>query len=577
MKKIFISVVIILIIAVLLSGCGQATSTSAPATPTTTTATTPATTPTTTPAPHGELVYAVPTLGSEDFSYNQAWGMALVDIVYERLFRTNRNTSEPMGVYPLLAESYTKSDDGLTYDVFLRHGVQWQEGWGEFTADDVVFTFDQIKNPDLQNLYNYIFNPPDQGGYMSSYEAIDPYHVRFHLSSPYNMFLIDVTDQPMYMVCKAYIQKVGWPEANKHPIGTGPFQWVETVSGDHIKFQAFDQYWGHMPGFQYLTLKNVPDISTELMMLEGGQADMAALSPEQAPEALKAGLQLLQVGNETFVSVYFGGQLLKTDKTYDPTVPWATHYDEAADSEWNMRALKVREALCMSINPQEAIDQIMHGYASIDTMQDFIKTNPNYLPAWQPYPYDPQKAKELLSEAGYANGFAQPIQMLVPSISTGGVDVKALSQYVATCYQAIGLKVNIQLEDPTLIQQTWQLNNDSAWKSVVSTAFGIIEPMWGAGWSRTSWSPMHMLAESPTFDQLVLQYTKEQDPKKAVQIEQQLGSYEYKNYFERGLFYSGFLYFFGPKVKNASQIPLPYWQESELIPFFDFEYIQPAQ
>jgi ABC-type transport system substrate-binding protein len=581
MKKLLVLLVILLMIASFLIGCSKATPTSAPTTPAVTTPTpttpTPTKTPATAPAPQGELIYAVPTLGSESFSYSGPPDFVLTMIPYERLFRTNRNIQEPQGTYPLLAENYTKSADGLTYDIYLRHGIQWHEGWGELTADDVVFTFDQIRKPELQNVYVYIFNSPDQGGYISSYEAIDPYHVRFHLSAPYNMFLIDLTDIPMYIVCKKYIEQMGWDEANKHPIGTGPWEWVETVSGDHIKFQAFDKYWGKMPEFKYLTLKSVPDISTELMMLEAGEADMAILTPEQAPEALNAGLQLLEVPNERFVGIDFGGQILSTWETYDPTVPWVTHTDEPADSAWNQRALKVREAMCLSIDPQVIIDKIMKGYANPAVMQDYFNSSPDYLPEWKPYPYDPQKAKELLAEAGYSNGFTKPIQMLIPSLPVAGIDKKAIMMTVADDFEAIGLKVDRQVMDQNLIDDIWLWGRKDAWACQVTIAYGIIKPIWGASMSRASWCPMHFIAESPTFDKLITEYTHEQDPNKAREVEQQIGNYDYYNYIEHGLFYASELYFFGPKVKNASQIPLPYWQESEIIPFFSFEYVQRAQ
>jgi ABC-type transport system substrate-binding protein len=566
MKKIFISVVTILIITVLLSGCGKPTSTS--------TMTTTATTPTTAASPQGELIYTVPSLGTEDFRYNQG-NTYLPSIVYERLFRTNRNISEAQGTYPLLAESYTKSDDGLTYDIFLHHGIQWQGGYGELTADDVVCSFDQIKNPDLQHWYNYIFNSPDEGGYMSSYEAIDRYHVRFHLSSPYNMFLLDMTDACNYIICKKYLDTVGWDEANKHPIGTGPWEWVETVSGDHIKFQAFDEYWGKIPEFKFLTLKLVPDKSTQLMMLQTGEADMAILTPEQAPDALEAGLQLFEVPNTSMISVLFGGQILSTWDTFDPTVPWANHTNEPDDSTWNQRALKVRKALCLSIDPQTVIDNILHGYGSIDVLRDHVRISPNFLPEWQPYPYDPQQAEALLAEAGYPNGFDKPVEVLIETTS-GAVDTKAIALYVADCFEAIGLEVDRQMVDPSLRQDMWEFGRQDAWKVQVSVGFGIILPVWGSGWALASWSPMHEVAETPFFDENIRKYTTIQDPVEAVKVEQALGSYEYYRYFSRGIGYAGQLYFFGPKVKNASQIPYPYWQESEVLPFFDFEYIQRA-
>jgi ABC-type transport system substrate-binding protein len=313
------------------------------------------------------------------------------------------------------------------------------------------------------------------------------------------------------------------------------------------------------------------------MMLQTGQADMAILSPALAGDALKSGLQLLNVPNMRFVGINFGGQLMTTRETYDPTVPWVSHPDEPANSDWNQRALKVREALCLSINPQAFVDKIMYGYAHLDVMRDFNNSSQNFLPEWTSYPYDPVKAKALLAEAGYANGFAKPIQCLIPNVPVGGIDTKSIMEVVADNYEAIGLKVDRQLIDPNLIDETWRYGWDSAWKSTPGVGFGIIEPMWGAGWSRASWGPTHEIGENPTFDELIQKYDDSRDTQAKITIEQQLGTYEYNNYIERGLFDSSFLYFFGPKVKNASQMPLPYFQESTVISFFNYEDVQRAK
>jgi peptide/nickel transport system substrate-binding protein len=569
MKKLFfISLMVVLVLSMLVSGCSKST-------PTTTTAKTSATTSAGETTPQGELIYAVPSLGSEDFGFKQSLTFSLT-VPFERLLRTNIQGVEPMGVYPLLADSYTASDDGLTYDFYLHQGVQWQKGWGEFTADDVVFTFYQIGNPELQNSYSYIFESPEVGGYLTSVEAVDRYHVRFNLSCPYNMLALDLTDGPMWMVCKKYVEEVGWDAARKAPIGTSPWEWVETVPGDHIKFQAVDNHWRKTPEFKYLTFKLVPDLSTELMMLQTGEADMAILSPGQAAEALGAGLQLLDVPNVRFVGIEFGGQLLSTSDSYDPTVPWAAHTDEPDSSDWNQRALKVREALCLSINPQAIIDKIMYGYAHLDVLRDYNNSSPNYLPEWTSYPYDPDKARALLAEAGYADGFDKPIQALIPSAGTGGIDTRAIMMVVADDFEAIGLNVDRQIMDQNLIDDTFRYEFDSAWKITVAVGFGIIEPMWGATWSRASFSPMYEVGMNPTFDAIISEYMVCQDSQKLVELEQELGTYEYNNYIERGLFDSGFLYFFGPKVKNASQMPLPFMQESVIVSFFNYEDIQRA-
>jgi ABC-type transport system substrate-binding protein len=389
------------------------------------------------------------------------------------------------------------------------------------------------------------------------------------------MFLVDLQDNGMWIFCKKYVESVGWDKAIREPIGTAPWKWVETVPGDHIKFEAVVSNWQKTPEFKTLTLKLVPDLPSELMMIQSGQADMAVITPAQVEQAQAAGLNIYVVPDQRFVEVLFGGQLLQSKPTFDETVPWAARTNEPDDSEWNQRALKVRQALVYAIDPQVIIDKVTYGYGEIDVMRDYNKYDPNFLPEWEPYPYDPDKARALLAEAGYSNGFEKPIQILIPSTPTSGVDTKAIMQIVADQLEEIGLKVDRQVMEQNLIDQSWTFGWDSAWKITVTVGYVNWVPIWGGQWCKASWGPTHVIGERPKFDELILEYIGELDPAKALQIQQELGSYEYSQFMERGLYDAPVIYVFGSKIKGVSQ--QPYWLQEEQPPYFNFEFIQRAQ
>lgn len=573
-----ISLSTIMVCTLLVVACGseeQTTTTAGPATTVTSLAVvTASTVPPGTGAPEGELVYAVSSLGRENFGLKQTFGLFLTGVVYESLFRTHYGDEEP-GYYGQLAERYDVSEDGMTYDIYLRKGIQFHKGWGEFTADDVVFSFDQYQIPELEGEAIWYFGPPDEGGYIESYEAVDKYHFRLHLSRPYFMTVIDHTDPHMPILCKKYIESVGWEKAKAEPIGTCPYQWVETVPNNYVKFEAVDNHWHHTAKFKYLTLKLVPDVDTQLMMLKSGQADMAVVSPEKAQEATAAGLHLIMVPNQFSCSVYWGGQLLASKPTFDPTVPWADHTDEPADSEWNLRALKVRQALSLAVNSPAILEKIMYGMATPNFNRDIYPGHPLMLDKWVPYGYDPDKAKALLAEAGYAEGFEKPIEVLIPTVSVFAVDMKRITEAVANDLEAIGLKVNRRLLDPMQIDEMWRYGWDSAWRVRVGNGVCFMEPAWGWAWSKASWAFLHEGGEHPVTDTYFEQALEEFDAAKRAEIYQASFDWMYNNYVERGLFVSPTILAVGDKVRGMSRLPLQY--EPQIPHRFSYEYIERAE
>ena len=524
------------------------------------------------------LIIGVPTLGVENFKLNQRVIM-LTTLPYERLFRQNytedvKTGKEQWGPQLMLAQSYTESADGMTYDIYLRHGIQFQEGWGELTADDVIYSFDQVKDPANQSSGSWYFASVDQGGYIKSYEAVDKYHVRVQLAKPYPLFLLDLADTQLVIVCKKYVEKVGWEAAGKHPIGTSPWHWIETVPGQYIKFERVDNHWRKTPDFKFLTLQLAVDPASQMMMLKSGQVNMIGISADQVQDVEASGLKVISIPEMRNIGLVFGGQLLETEKTYDPTVPWAPHQNEPADSDWNLRALKVRQALSYAVDVDSIIKNIYQGYGTPAPNNYFVSDSGWVKSSWTPYPYDPAKAKQLLAEAGYPNGFAKPIQFLINSVDSDGYSESKVAEEVCLNLEAIGLKVNRVSMDPNDIYTVWKVNKDNAWKMMIENDPVPPEPTWGWPWTLSTYAVEFSIGEYRTFDDYINRALTTIDTEKRKQIVQDGGDWLYNNYVSRPIAIIDRLYAISPSVKD--------WPKTEFYTngfdfTSDYEYIEKSK
>lgn len=180
--------------------------------------------------------------------------------VYDCLLRL-----EPDGTLtPALAESYDLSEDGKTYTFHLRQGVKFHDG-SEMTAEDVKFTFD------------YGFEGPIGAALFPNFESceiIDDHTVDVHLTAPFEAFLYGVASRLGGVSSKAYFDKVGDDEYVKNPIGTGPYKFVEWVSGDHTKLTANEDYWKGEPAIKNIVIQVVADRNTQMLGLQNGDYDV---------------------------------------------------------------------------------------------------------------------------------------------------------------------------------------------------------------------------------------------------------------------------------------------------------------
>jgi peptide/nickel transport system substrate-binding protein len=276
---------------------------------------------------------------------------------------------------PSLAESWTTSEDNLSYEFVLREGVKFHNG-EPVTAEDVKFSFERYRGAAHALLTDGV----------ASVETPDPRHVRFKLKKPWPDFLTfyATASGAGWIVPKKYVEKIGDANFKNHPIGAGPYKFVSFTPGVELVLEAFDDYWRKTPAVKRIVMKSIPDEATRLAALTRGEVDIAyAITAELAQQLRKTpGLTLEPVVAQGTSWIYFPDQ-------FDPQSPW--------------HDLRVRQAANLALD-RKGMNQALYLGFSKNTDSIIPYTYEYY---WQPPPavYDPQKAKKLLAEAGYPNGF----------------------------------------------------------------------------------------------------------------------------------------------------------------------------
>ncbi len=211
---------------------------------------------------------------------------------------------------PSLAESWTVSPDGLTYDFILRSGVKFHNG-ETVTADDVKFSFDRYKGAGNKALKDKV----------RTVQVVDPLRVRFVLKEAWPDFMTFYASPATgagWVVPKKYVEKVGDEGFKKAPIGAGPYRFVSFIPGIELVMEAFDQYWRKSPSVKRLVFKSVTEESTRLAMLKRGEADIVYSIRGALAEELQRtpGLTLKP-------TILHGTQWVNFVDQWDPKSPWA--------------------------------------------------------------------------------------------------------------------------------------------------------------------------------------------------------------------------------------------------------------
>ena len=277
---------------------------------------------------------------------------------------------------PCLAESWTVSKDGLTYEFALRRGVKFHNG-DPLTAEDVKFSFECYKGGGAATLKARV----------AAVEVVDPLRVRFRMKQPWPDFMTfyaTPATSAAWIVPKKYLERVGDDGFKKAPVGAGPYRFVSFNPGVELVIEAYDGYWRKTPSVKRVILKSVPDEATRMVMVKRGETDIAyGLRGPDADDVRRSPGLSLKVVLPTV------SQWLTFTQQWDPKSPWADQ--------------RVRQAVNLGIDRKTFSDAEYLGHgrpASSIIPRDF-----EYY--WTPptYPYDPARARKLLAEAGYPKGF----------------------------------------------------------------------------------------------------------------------------------------------------------------------------
>ena len=279
------------------------------------------------------------------------------------------------GVAPALAESWTMSPDGLVYEFVLRKGAAFHNG-EPVTADDAKFSFERYRGIFARTLRERV----------AAVEAPAAGRLRIRLRQPWPDFMTyvgTVTTSVAWVVPRKYVEKVGEDGFKKAPIGAGPYRFVSFTPGIELVLEAFEGYWRKAPAVKRLVFRVIPDPSTRLVALKRGEADVAFSMVGELAEELR------RTPGFSLKPVYPSTHWLSFPDQWDPKSPW---HDR-----------RVRLAANHAID-RPAIDQARTGGLSritgsiVGATMDFF---------WQPpaIAFDPPRARRLLAEAGYPNGF----------------------------------------------------------------------------------------------------------------------------------------------------------------------------
>ena len=276
---------------------------------------------------------------------------------------------------PCLAESWSASEDGLTYDFMIRKETKFHNG-EPITAADVKFSYERYRGAAHELMKEQI----------AAIETPDPSHVRFKLKKPWPDFLsfYSSASGAGWIVPKKYVEQVGDDGFLKAPIGAGPYKFVSFTPGQELVLEAFEGYWRKVPSVKRLVMKVIPDEATRLAALTRGEIDIAySIRGELAEDVQKTpGLSLKPVVLQAPNWLYFPEQ-------WDPKSPW--------------HDLRVRQAVNLAIDREGMNKALFLGYCK--TTNSIIPYT--FTDYWQPPAaiYDPAQAKKLMAAAGFAGGF----------------------------------------------------------------------------------------------------------------------------------------------------------------------------
>jgi peptide/nickel transport system substrate-binding protein len=413
---------------------------------------------------------------------------------------------------PSLAESWSESKDGLTYEFVLRKGVKFHNG-DPVTAADVKFSFERYKGAGAKLLKERV----------REVQIVDPGRIRFVLKEPWPDFMTFYGTSATgagWVVPKAYVEKVGEDGFKRAPIGAGPYKFVSFNPGVELVMEAWDGYWRKVPHVKRLVLRSMPEETARAAALKKGEVDIAYLLTGPVAEDIQRTPGFRLVAPKESQGTFW----LDLPDQWDPKSPWSDiRVRQAASLAIDRKALNQAETLGFSFPTGSLIPRVLQ-----------------FSRFFEPDPFDPAKAKRLLAEAGFPSGFdAGDLYPWPPYFSMG----EALAGYL----QNVGIRTKIRTMERAAMTTAWRE------KKLKNVIVGIT----GAGGNAAtrleayvSRNGVYTSGVIPEVEDLFQRQARETDPKKREALLHQIQGILHDRVVQIPIYELAFLWGVGPRVEE---------------------------
>ena len=419
----------------------------------------------------------------------------------------------PAGIMtPSLAESWTVSKDGMTYEFLLRKGARFHNG-DPVTAEDVKFSFERYRGSGATLLKEKV----------KEVQLVAPNRVRFVLKEPWQDFMSFYGTSATgagWIVPKKYIEKVGEDGFKKAPVGAGPYKFVSFAPGIELVVEAFPDYWRKSPQVKRIVMRSIPDESTRAAAVKTGEVDEAYLFGG----AIAGDLQKTP-GIKVVAPLLYGIYWLDFLDQWNPKSPW---HDQ-----------RVRLAASLAIDRQALNQAEMLGLGRLTG--SFVPPTFDFALHIDPPPYDPKRAKQLMAEAGYSNGFdAGDLTPLPPYAS--------LAEAVGGYLQAIGIRSRVRMMERAAFLAAWKEKKPTGLligaTGAAGNAAARIEPFFTK-------AGIYAYGVVPEIEDLFQRQAKETDRKQREAHLHQIQKIIADRVLVAPLFQQGFIWGVGPRVAES--------------------------
>jgi ABC-type transport system substrate-binding protein len=404
---------------------------------------TPVPTPTQAPAPIGQLkvnrvIAAMPVLQETNRIWEGPWSLLQQHVPFADTLLRNDPTTGAAG--PGLASSWEFSDDFTQWNFVLREGVQYHFGNGEFTSADVAWVHSLLSSDDSVSTMSPVWRTV-------TVDQVGDYEISFNFETPYldGLRLFSRTAGDLYMFSKAQFDAEGMDAIDDRPAGTGHYRYLERSPGLGVSYElAETSNWpGETPDFPEFELKFITEDATRMAVLLAGDAHIANLSRDLQVEAANRGMRIISSQQPTIQTVSFmlGQYFLTGDESYKPDVPFED--------------IRVREAINRAVNRANVMEFIYKGSATPVYVYGWTPSHEGWDPRFEEefeanYGFDPDKARQLLEEAGYGPG---DIEIDFPTMNfSGNPELSQIAEAIQLDLDAVGITVNLQEMEYTALR-----------------------------------------------------------------------------------------------------------------------------